>query len=269
MAGTYKCGPNAIDTYSDRKRYYGDSKDVIVHEITGSGVITSCNGESASFSWIDRYDKIDVNITELGDECFSKGTVVSVTLPKRLQKIGNECFRWSEITQISLPDSLKEIGHNNFPSTLKHINIPAKLKNFPTDNIQRCKEMESVYVSENNKYYKSIDGILYNYDVTEILLCPRGKSGKVIIPSTVKRIAEKCFEKCSKITMIDLPRGVEFIGDYAFSELTLDRLIIPNTVKTVGIGCFYETTINRTFRFHPSITELPSYQQISLKMLKS
>lgn len=54
------------------------------------------------------------------------------------------------------------------------------------------------------------------------------------------------------------PSSIEYIGDYAFSGLTLDRLVIPNSVKTIGVGCFANTIINKIFRFPQGITELPS-----------
>lgn len=250
----YNCGPNATDEY-DKYIKLGDNTYHTTHYVRGTGAMTR-NNASGPWKYFDSY-QICSGITELSDNCLSKNKIDSISLPNTLTKIGSSCFQNSRITSIDLPESLMEIGHTNFPSTLKTIIIPSKIEEFPMDNLQGCSELTAIGVNENNKSYKSIDGILYNYEVTEILLCPRAKTGKVVIPNTVTRIADGCFQECKKLTMIELPRSIETIGDYAFSGLTLDRLVIPNTVKSIGVGCFRQTIIKKTFRFPQSITELP------------
>lgn len=254
-----KCGIDIVDEYDKHTSYKSNNRTVYFtnHYVRGNGVMTSCSASNSSS--YEEYYSIGSGITELGDSCLSKSGINSISLPNTLTKIGSSCFRYSRISSISIPESVREIGHNNFPSTLTSITIPSKIEDFPTDNLQECNNLSSIGVNENNTSYKSIEGILYNYDITEILLCPRAKSGKVIIPNTVKRIAEKCFQGCTKLTMIELPRSIESIEDYAFSGLTLDRLVIPNTVKSIGTGCFANTIINKTFRFPQGITELPSH----------
>lgn len=253
-----KCGVDIVDEYDKHGSYKSNNRTIYYtnHYVKGNGVMTSCSASDNVYRE-DNYS-IGSGITELGDGCLSKSGVKSISLPTTLTKIGSSCFRYSRITSISIPESVREIGHTNFPSTLTSITIPSNIDCFPTDNLQECNNLPSIGVDKNNKSYKSIEGVLYNYDITEILLCPRAKSGKVIIPNTVTRIAEKCFQGCTKLTMIELPRSIETIGDYAFSGLTLDRLVIPNSVKSIGIGCFAYTVINKTFRFPQGITALPS-----------
>lgn len=250
------CGPNAIDEYDNASKSW-DNNYHRTHYVRGTGIITT--NHACSYSNYHETYQICSGITELGDNCLSQSSICSISLPDTLKKIGTSCFRKSKITSVSLPDSLEEIGHTNFPVSLTSITIPSKIKGFPTDNLQDCKELSAIGVDKDNKFYKSIDGILYDYDITEILLCPRAKSGKVIIPNTVKRIAHNCFKDCKKLTLIELPRSIETIGDYAFSGLNLDRLVIPNTVTSIGRGCFAHTIINKTFRFPQGIVELPPF----------
>lgn len=249
-----KCGPNATDEYDQASKSW-DNTYHRTHFVKGSGIITTNNASNSSV-YYETYH-ICSGITELGDNCLSQYSICSISLPDTLKKIGTSCFRKSKITSVSLPDSLEEIGHTNFPTNLSSITIPSKIKDFPTDNLQDCTELSAIAVDKDNKFYRSIDGILYDYDITEILLCPRAKSGKVIIPNTVKRIAHNCFKNCKKLTAIEIPRSIDDIGDYAFSGLKLDRLIIPNTVKSIGVGCFAHTVINKTFRFTQGVVKLP------------
>lgn len=253
----YHCGPNAIDEIVQyTERVSGRIIRSRNHTVKGSGIMTKYNILSKSIKDSDSYN-IGEGITELGDGCLSCSTIDSIQLPNTLIRIGSKCFRHSTITSITLPDSLEEMGHKNFPATLRSITLPANLRLFASDNLMECKELTSISVHEDNKYFKSIDGILYNYDVTEILICPRGKAGKVIIQPTVKHIADYCFDECDKILSIELPRSIETIGSYAFSRLMLDRLVIPNNVIAIGEGCFSKTTIRKKFRFPQRITFLP------------
>ena len=126
-----ECGPNAVDHYDDYKdvKYYG--RGTVwqrTHSVEGVGAITSCNIRGC-YNDEDSY-RIMEGITELCDECFSNSSIISVTLPSTLSVIGNHCFEKSKISSISLPEGLKCIGHNNFPSTLKTLEIPQNIKSF-------------------------------------------------------------------------------------------------------------------------------------------
>ena len=255
MAYSYntKCGPNAVDNY-DSYVYYDDSYHRS-HSIEGTGLITSCNvrGYSKDF---DTYT-IQSGITELGDGCFSKSSVSNVTLPTTLITIGSHCFKNSKITSILLPDGLKKLGHNNFPATLTSLDIPKNIKEFFVDNVTGCRDLKSIGVDKDNKYYKAKDGILYNFDMTEILFCPNAKTGKVIIPNTVTRIGDYCFAFCQNLDMIIIPTSVLEIGDYAFQKTKIKKLTIRNSVKVIGAYCFEGAVISEEFKFSNQITTIP------------
>ena len=223
-----ECGPNAVDRYDDYRdvKYYGRGTVCQrTHCVEGVGAITSCNIRGC-YNDEDSYRIMD-GITELCDECFSNSSIISVTLPSSLSVIGNHCFEKSKISSISLPEGLKSIGHNNFPPTLKTLEIPQDLKTFFIDNVSDCRDLKEITVDENNKFYKAKDGILYNFDMTEILFCPNAKTGKVIIPNTVTRIGNYCFAKCQSLDMVIIPTSVVEIGDYAFQGIKLKKYYCP------------------------------------------
>ena len=254
-----KCGPDAVDEYDAYSTYrdsYGNSCSYNnrYHNIRGTGKVNTCYADNDP-NKLEGY-VIHSGITELCDECLNKTSIWSIDLPDTLTKIGSSCFNKTKIGSIELPKSLVEIGHENFPKCLKYITIPAGLNQFPLDNLQECRELISISVDDGNISYKIIDGVLYNYDVTEVLLCPRTKSGQIVVPSTVKHVAEKCFQYCDKITSIVLPFGLETIGDEAFSDMKLERLIMPNSVTEVGEYCFSCTSISKVFTLSRRVTKL-------------
>lgn len=184
-------------------------------------------------------------------------SVRSVSLPSTLETIGDNCFKSSKITGIKLPESLKRIGHNNFPSKLFSLEIPKGIEEFPIDNVVGCCDLVRITVNEDNHFYKSKEGVLYNYDMTEILFCPNAKEGKVIIPNTVTRIGEYCFAGCRKLDMIIIPTTVMEIGDSAFQGIKIKKLNIRNSVKSIGNYCFNKAEITEEFKFSKQVSSLP------------
>lgn len=254
---TIKCGPNATDNFNNWIRIYNTSNDYRYHTIIGSGVITSCEANDSYPSYDDRYNSIDIKITEFADYCFNKASVSFISVPSNLKKIGSHCFEKSNITSLTLPDTLEEIGHNNFPKTLKSISIPPLITDFPVDNLILCNEITEIQLHKDNTTYKVIDGILYNNDITEIVYCPNGKIGKVIIPDTVKKIGDYCFYNNKKLTAVIIPTSVVSIGNYAFSGAIIEKLDVPNSIIHIGNRCFHGTKISKKFNFPKKVFTLP------------
>lgn len=253
-----KCGPNVTDNFNDWIKINNTSNSYRYHSVIGSGVISSCEAKDTYPSYDDRYNSIDDRIIEFADNCFNKASVSVVSIPSKLRKIGNHCFEKSNITSLKLPDTLEEIGHNNFPKTLDSITIPPLIKDFPVDNLLLCHKITEIQLHKDNTAYKVIDGILYNNDITEILYCPNGKVGKVVIPDTVRKIGNYCFYDNRKLTSIIIPTSVVSIGDYAFSGVCIDKLIIPNSVLSLGESCFSCVKVKSLFKFPKGVTTLPN-----------
>lgn len=97
---------------------------------------------------------------------------------------------------------------------------------------------EAVYVDEENPYFCSVDGVLYNKDMSILIWCPSGKTGHHDIPDSVKIIAAGAFQY-SKCAEIQIPNGVEILGRDAFSNVYWKTIVIPKSVKTIYNGCFF------------------------------
>lgn len=266
---SYDCGPEASDNFNDfvTRRRSGEPYSFRSHTITGKGVVTSCAARNYSDEEVSY--SVGLGITELGNNCFSKYSIYDITLPSNLEIIGDSCFRGSKIANITLPASLKKMGHSNFPSTLTSITIPPLIEEFFVDNVTECDKLTSIIVDEKNTKYKAVDGILYTYDMTEILFCPNAKTGKVIIPNTVKRIGDYCFYRCKSLKAIIIPPTVEYIGAKAFCNSSFEKLVIPNSVKAIGSGCFKYTVITGSLKLSTQISVLPNecFRESDIKKL--
>lgn len=99
--------------------------------------------------------------------------------------------------------------------------------------------ISSIEVSEENPNYLSENGVLYNKDKTQLLLCPQSISGQFVIPEEVSYIGSYAFSNCDGLTSVTIPNSVTSIGCYAFSGCnSLTSIAIPDVITTIDSGTF-------------------------------
>lgn len=148
---------------------------------------------------------------------------------------------------IVIPDGITAIGEesnnvfyysSNYDS-ITAISIPSSVSYISNVAFAGTKKLKNLYVDSANKFYKSIDGVLYTKDGKTIYTVPNGKS-KVSIPRGVTTIGDYCFYYSSSISSVSIPDTVTSIGVGAFGDcLSLSSIKIPKPVKTIGDFAFY------------------------------
>ena len=144
----------------------------------------------------------------------------TVTLPEGITSIPVYMFLGcTNLTEIQIPNSVTEIGSDAFSRcySLREVTIPAAVESIGDSVFSGCQSLETIYVDPANRMYTSVDGILYDAELTRIISVPAGISGHVVIPEGVKLIGQSAFAGCSKLEGITLPDSVEVIGMAAFS----------------------------------------------------
>lgn len=88
-----------------------------------------------------------------------------------------------------MPEGLKTIGYAAFGTTnLKSLNIPASVTSIGTNLFWDSHDIEQINVASGNRYFASVDGVLFNKDKTKLLQYPVGRTGTYQIPEGVKSI---------------------------------------------------------------------------------
>lgn len=145
-------------------------------------------------------------------------------------------------TDVVIPPEIEglpvtSIGDSTFSncSSLTLIEIPNSVTNIGTDSVISCSSLTSINVSENNSYYSSENGVLFNKDKTELIKYPNGKTEtEYIIPDSVTSIGGSTFIECTNLTSITIPNSVTEIGNSAFMGcIALEEINIPNNVKYI------------------------------------
>ena len=84
--------------------------------------------------------------------------------------------------------------------------------------IERLSVLEEIKVSDDNKYYSSVNGALFNKDKTTLVRFPVGITGTYEIPDTTTTIGEGAFHACVNLTGLTIPKSVVTIEDYTFDN---------------------------------------------------
>ena len=183
-------------------------------------------------------------ITSIGDYAFyGCSSLTSIELPKGLTSIGDYAFEdCSSLTSIELPKGLTSIGDYAFEdcSSLTSIELPEEITSIGNRVFNNCSNLTSIEVDSNNEYYSSIEGVLYNKDITELIICPVRKD-KIAIPDSVTSIYDYAFYYCSNLTSINLPEGIKSIGNSAFYHCSsLTSINLPIGITSIGDSALLE-----------------------------
>lgn len=142
------------------------------------------------------------------------------------------------------------------------ITLPTTLTELQEDDIPANYNITDVNIENGNRFFKSVDGIVYSADGTKLIVCPNGKRGavfvengtteilshafsscvyvdKIVLPDTLKSIGSQTFYRCEKLTNIVIPDSVDSISPYAFQEcVSLQTISIPNAITKINNGMF-------------------------------
>lgn len=157
-------------------------------------------------------------VTEIGYSAFGghytySSSLESVVIPEGVTVINEMAFdRSPGIKNITLPNSLATIGKKAFAETsLTDVTIPDNVTTIGDDIFCACSSIASITVGENNKNFRSIDGILFNSDMTELICYPYAKENE----------------------SYEIPDGVTTIRTGAVSCMSLKSITMPKSVTTV------------------------------------
>ena len=157
-----------------------------------------------------------------------------------VKNIYDSAFRGNKtITSVVIPDSVTSIGSGAFI----------------------CNSLNQITVTEENAFYKSIEGNLYTKDGKKLLQYAIGKDAtEFYIPDSVTSIGDRAFENCSALTSVVIPDSVTHIDQYAFKSCTsLTSVVIPDSVTSIDNYAFVKCSALTSAIIGNSVTSIGNY----------
>ena len=163
--------------------------------------------ETSPLSFYSNIDKTGWAVA-FSDNSF-EGDVVIPATHEDLPVLAIADYAFSEclyITSISIPSTVVSIGDRAFDG---------------------CNSLKDVNVDESNEHFTSIDGVLYNKAVTEIIVLPAGFTGSYVMPETVESINFDVFGSL-QLSAITINSKIE--------EINIWGLKYSKTIKDVNVS---------------------------------
>lgn len=111
---------------------------------------------------------------------------------------GKELMRYSPSIDGNyiIPNGIEIIKSKAFfGCILSSITVPRSVKNIENGAFERCGNLTAIIVDEDNPYFCSLDGVLYNKDKTILIQCPERKTLQCI-PDSVIQITPNALDYC-------------------------------------------------------------------------
>ena len=181
-------------------------------------------------------------VVSIGEKAFwDNDKLQSVTIEDGVLDIKMAAFYYCRyLRSVKLPATLKSVGSYAFwkSLSLSTIYIPASLTDLSAKAFTEG-GMSAYEVSPDNPVYSSEDGIMFNKDKTELLHFPAKKQVESYsIPEKVEKIGKFAFE-CNQLNEVTFPEKLISIDDYAFfMSDKLTKVDIPNNVSFIGESAF-------------------------------
>ncbi len=190
------------------------------------------------------------SVTTIGDSAFADNNLTSVTIPNSVTTIGYSAFADNNLTSVIIPNSVTSIGNEAFlRNNLTEVVLPNSLTTLE-NSIFVHNKLESIEIPD------SVETIGYDTFAANELT-------SVTIPKNVKIIMDMAFA-ANNLTSLTIEEGVEEIGEFAFSnninkdafiysedfdpdeyvsdialsDYTIEEIVLPSTLKSIGEGAF-------------------------------
>lgn len=179
------------------------------------------------------------------------------------------CPPANEMLTYSIPDTVTTIGEGAFVNCkIKQINIGSKVSHIADGAFYNATKLETILVYGDNLDYYTIDGVLFNRDVTKLICYPKGKSvSYYYIPDTVNIIGDYAFYNCSYLLNVFIPASVNTIGHYSFRYChSLATVTVPYTVSEINKDAFANCNnikircVDNSAAFHYAVENSKAYE---------
>ncbi len=179
-----------------------------------------------------------------GGAFFDCRSLTGIVIPSSVRTIPSEAFSGcSSLASVEISNGVEQIGYRAFDNcvALKSIRLPSSVNiiyGYSGEGVfGTCSNLEEIVVDKNNPIYGTSGGLLYasyNGNYRDLIRCPLGRKGKIVIPSGVGRICSDGFRGCTQLTRVAIPTTVSNIATSAFSGcVNLQKVFLPTSRTTL------------------------------------
>ena len=268
------------EIYNDKRTYaFEDDNYILLTDkfCARKIVLSSTVKELESYAIPTRTKELVLNegLEILDDSALRDSSIKVLKLPSTLKKIGDAFSPYvkkitgnckevevTDKTFISAHDLrvLELAGVKNIPKGLfsecrkiTRMSLTGSYAEIKTTDLRKLKKLRAVNTS------KAIQGNLKEY-------CKKLKNNKITVSSEMKKFGKflienkKLIEYTGNSEVVKIPKGVKVIDDIVFrDENKIRKIVMPNTVRTIGKEAFYSCERLTEIKFSKKLTKIGDY----------
>ena len=197
---------------------------------------------------------IPSHITALADNCLINCNYLkTIIISDSIQTIPETLFNFIDLEEIVMPNNLTSFNPNWFKqcTSLTKIVLPMTPLDIPQESFEECNYLQEIslyippsYYVKGNKIFKDteqFDQYIYLSESVEIINENQVESLSCLsLPSFVTSLNLNCFNKCFSLRVLELPSTIEFLPENIFSQIPLEQINIPNSLRIFNKHWFDE-----------------------------
>ena len=213
-------GDGPMKDYLENEPEWYQYFDQAVKVVIGDGVTSVGAGAFFNFTAIEEVE-LGEKVEFIGDSAFYYCTCLrTVNFPAGLKYIDKYAF-YNDLLHSSngftFPEGMLHLGENSFHSAFKEntVSIPASLTSIEKGAFSNV-FVTAFNVDPENSEFTSVDGILYDKNITTLINYPADKQETLFeIPQTVSSILKDAIEVTNTLEKIVIPASVTLIEEEA------------------------------------------------------
>lgn len=178
-------------------------------------------------------------VTTIGSCAFYSCVLTSVTIPYGVVTIGNSAFRYCrQLESINIPASVTTLESNCFEycDKITTFTIPSSVTSIENAAMGGCKSLMAINVDAANENYSSSEGVLYDKELTRLLIYPASKADEDFsIPNSIIQIDAYSFIACDKLKAVTIPQNVKYIYQNAFNNCANIASVTAKRAEPIAI----------------------------------
>jgi len=150
--------------------------------------------------------------------CYPLAKGGEYVIPDTVTSVGYNTFGNSMVEKITIGKGITSLGYFAFDScpNLTTVIFSEKIMDISVYAFDECGKLAEFIMDENNPWFKTQDGVLYNKNMTTLVLYPLAKPGAFTIPDSVNDLLYSPFSGRTKITSCTLGHGIRTLPQASF-----------------------------------------------------
>ena len=158
------------------------------------------------------------SVEKIDDYAFlNSSTMWEVTIPSSVREIGKHVFEYTQnLKKANIYNDCIGSGQFHECKKLETIELGENIKQIATNAFFQCYSLWYIRMPKANDWFRTIDGVLYTADTTELVLYPRKHDGDEIV----------------------LPQQIESLRTASLSGVNIRKLVLSTQVQSLSNELF-------------------------------